>query len=201
MKKILFLALTVIIYQVSTAQIKKSNWLVGGNTNFSYTKTVFPSPINLDQRTKVTEFNFQPNVGFFFLDKLAGGLRLGYSNFKYESIFGTSNNYSFNRTFSVGPFLRYYFLPNTKKINFLLEGSYIYGKTKGKSSSFNNNIPTQSNTFTSKTGRYSVSGGPVFFLKPNVGMELLVSYSNRRNIDDKNNSNIFLFGFGFQIHL
>jgi len=201
MKKFLFLALTVIFYQVSTAQIKKSNWLVGGITNFSYYSTVFPSPTNIDQRSKETEFIIQPNIGFFFLDNLVGGLRLGYSNFKDESIFGTSNNYSFNRTFTVGPFLRYYFLPNTKKINFLLEGSYIYGKSKGRSTSFNNNIPIQSNNFTSKTGRYSVSGGPVVFLKPNVGMELLVSYSNRRRIDDKINSNIFQFGCGFQIHL
>lgn len=198
MKKILFLALSAICYQVSTAQIKKSNWLLGGNVNFSSSKTDGgPGIVEIRE----TNFNFQPNIGYFFSDKLAGGLRLSYMNDRVKSNSSTINNTLKFQNFSGGPFLRYYFLPTANKINFLLDGSYLFGTSKGDFTGNSGTFPGDVGSADQQTGRYSFSAGPVIFLKPTVGLEFLVSYSGMRNFDTKSNSNTLQFGFGFQIHL
>ena len=76
---------TIILFftSLSYSQITKNNWLVGGSGNFKTTKTE-----KLSDGTKPyddrTIFSFSPNVGYFFYDKLAGGISLSYT---YDNIY------------------------------------------------------------------------------------------------------------------
>jgi hypothetical protein len=81
------------------AQITKGHWLVGGDASFLSSKT--ESEIN--GNTSETSFLIiTPNIGYFFIDKLAVGLDLQFS-FVDPGKSVNSQSYGFN------PFLRYYF--------------------------------------------------------------------------------------------
>jgi hypothetical protein len=60
----------------SFSQINKGQWLVGGSVGFESSKTG-----DIDD-SKETTFNFSPNAGYFFINNLAGGLRVNFQTFK-----------------------------------------------------------------------------------------------------------------------
>ena len=171
---------TIILFftSLSYSQITKNNWLVGGSGNFKTTKTE-----KLSDGTKPyddrTIFSISPNIGYFFYDKLAGGISLSYT---YDNIF---EDYQY---FGVGPFVRYYFRKSDKMINPFLQTSY--GFSKGKSDSGGSNESTG----------YTIKGGSAIFFNSSVALELSLNYdSSKFNSDVKSNN--FTVGIGFQIHL
>ena len=54
----------------SFSQITKGNWLVGGSGTYSSTK--YNSAQSIDGKTST--FQISPNIGYFFVDKLACGV-------------------------------------------------------------------------------------------------------------------------------
>ena len=177
---------TIILFftSLSYSQITKNNWLVGGSGNFKTTKTE-----KLSDGTKPyddrTIFSISPNVGYFFYDKLAGGIGLSYT---YDNIYNQKYQY-----FGAGPFVRYYFLKTDKQINLFLQGNYYYYQGGGKTQDGND------------TGRFHNNGygfkaGTSVFLNSSVAVELTLDYiSNRLNSELKENT--IMAGIGFQIHL
>lgn len=171
----------------ANCQIKKGNWLVGGSANFSYNNS------NTDvNNTKITTINLAPNIGYFFIDKFAGGLRLSFYNNHIK--FGPpNNNFTTFTTSSIGPFVRYYFLPIDNPYNILSEVSYQFGNEKIKT-----NNPSTSN---SNSNSFSFSVGPVIYFNSTAGIEFLLNYTTGgENLSNKR-SNSFGAGIGFQIHL
>src|SRR4051794_27914482 len=99
MKKVFFVTLFAATASVSFAQnnIGKGAWIVGGNAGFSSSKQG-------DAKTSVTEL--APNVGYFFINQFAGGLRANINNTTDEM--GTAEGKT--NSFSLAPFVRYYIL-------------------------------------------------------------------------------------------
>lgn len=163
-------------YSTLTAQITKSNWMVGGDATFLSNKTDYGTSVS-----KTTSFSINPNIGYFIIDKLAVGasVKLAYI---FESNANTSNN-SFN--YGIGPFVRYYFLETEKPLNIFSEVSYNIERI--------NNID-------SKIDSFKIKAGAVYFLNNSVGIEVALNYLNQKNNTDIKNNAIFL-GVGFQIHL
>lgn len=170
------------------AQINKGQFLVGGTGSF-YSK---------DQNsTKSTNFTLSPNVGYFFLDKLAGGIstNLGYTHTKFsiDQKISTKN-------YTISPFVRYYVLPASNKVNFLAQASYGWGKGTTSYSSNDAKFKVNSDFF-------SFAAGPVFFITPNVAAELTAGYgqthykSESSSMENKSKNKNFQLGIGFQIHL
>lgn len=129
------------------------------------------------------------NVGYFFIDKLAGGLRpnLFVSTTKYYNTSGSSRS-------EIGPFLRYYLLPADQQLNLFIDGSYSRGWTSAK----NNNNTTNKVS----SNNFSFMGGPVFFLNSSVAVELSIGYSSTKfkdGVDSKRN--IITTGIGLQFYL
>lgn len=153
--------------------------MLGGSGSISSSKTVADNTVSPGG----LYISLAPNAGYFFANRLAGGLRTFYSLYRTP---GFMESKSFQ--LGVGPFVRYYFLKSDKKINILGDAAHQFLHSWSKQPG----QPTSYNTI-------SVSGGPVFFLDPAVGLELTGKYDlglYESNVRGKTLS----FNIGFQIH-
>lgn len=171
----------------SFGQINKGNWLIGGNASYTTHKYKFVSdPSNLKYRT----FQVTGDVGYFFISKLATGIRLTYLH-ENETGLASDSSY-FNQTtrdLEIGPFVRYYFLPVGNKYNLLVDADYSFGRRKDK------NVGGYSKE---RSDSYTFAAGPVWFINPKTALELTLSYEHQRNYFMISYTKVNL---GLQIHL
>lgn len=177
MKKVLIAALLLTGTQGVFAQINQGQWLVGGNAGFNSSKQ------GDSDDDKETSFTLSPNVGYFFINNLAGGLRVNLQTSKVKSADDGSTY------FTVAPFARYYFLPTGQKVNVFADASYGFGSMGfgGESDGVNS---------------FAFAAGPAVFLSPNTALEFTLNYSSLGGDaigDDRMNN--FGVNVGFQIHL
>ncbi|MGN6435468.1 MAG: outer membrane beta-barrel protein [Agriterribacter sp.] len=188
MKKALLIFTSFLIGSIAFAQINRGQFLVGGNGTFTSSNNA---------GYKSSQLTLSPGAGYFFMDKLAGGLNVnfGRNRSKQAGVKSTS------ATYGISPFVRYYVLPATSKINLFGQASYTWGK----SDNISNNIYTGKSTFNG----YSISAGPTIFITRNIAVELTAGLTNNyhRSKSSYNNSTnkfkekLFQIGVGFQIHL
>ena len=166
--------------QGTHAQLTKGNWLVGGSGYLS-SQTQSQSGLNV----KGFNLELSPGVGYFFVDKLVGGVKIGftYSKIKYLGVAQNSTN------IRVGPFLRYYLLNSEKRINIFSEASYQYSHISGNSF----------NSYNENTLRFSA--GPVIYFNSSVGLEISLNYEYYNSPKTETDVNKVFLGIGFQIHL
>lgn len=184
MKKVLFAALLIGSVTTVFAQgnINKGNWMVGGNAGFD------AQSHGDDDDNKMTSFNISPNAGYFFINNLAGGLRLNLESSKVKSDEDATTG------FSVAPFLRYYFLPSTQKVNIFADGSYGIGSVNSGDDGVSFN-------------QFGIMAGPAVFLTPNTALEFGLYYKSvggdliEAGFGDDKRTNNFGINIGFQIHL
>ncbi|HCF64180.1 MAG TPA: hypothetical protein DEU93_08520 [Chitinophagaceae bacterium] len=172
MKKTIILMALVMITGASFAQTAKSTWLLGGSAGFNSSK---------QGDFKWTQFNLSPNAGYFFMNNLAAGLSLDFSSYKEE-------NTDAQTMFSVGPFIRYYFVDLGPKAKLFGHGNIGFGSAKfgGNSEGFMN---------------WGIKAGPAFFLNPSIALEATVGYGSFKYSDADDATNTFGVNVGFQIHL
>jgi opacity protein-like surface antigen len=193
MKQTLLLTFLVIICTVSFAQINKGQWLVGGATSFSTNKNDGPYT-----NRKTSDLKFSPNAGYFINDKLAIGARINLTRTKDESKV-EPNLESTTTSINLSPFVRYYFLPKTEKLNVFADAGYDYGRAKYKQTV--SSAPGGTLTSKGTSHGYSISAGPSLFLTPNTAVELTLSYNYSKQKDYDYTNKGFMTGIGFQIHL
>ena len=176
MKKIFMVALATILMQAGFAQVNQGQWLVGGHTGFSSSKW---------GEFKTSTFEFAPNAGYFFIDNFAGGVRVNVQSTKVE-FEGDDGKAS---STMIAPFVRYYFLPASQKVNIFADASYGFGSGKEEGDE------------SQSVSGYSIAAGPAIFLSPNTALEITLGYNSLKyeGIDERNGT--FQFGVGFQIHL
>ena len=184
-KRCILILLLIILSVTSFSQIYKGQWLIGGDAAFSYSYANVYS-----DKIKLSTLTFSLLGGCFFLNRLAGGLKFDLDNQTYHYSMSKSRN-----TFSsIGPFIRYYFLPSEQKVNLFAEGGY--GFSFGKYTNFFDvNYTYHSSTLTFKIG-------PAVFLNEHTALEVTLGYihSSRGPIDTAI-TNSFQIGVGLQIHL
>lgn len=188
MKRTLLL-LSLFAGTISFAQISKGNVLAGGSGIYSSTYYETEN-LPLSSRTETfetSEIAVNLNGGYFVLDKLAVGARVGVnwgkSEFSYDNWSGESS------TSYWGPFVRYYFLQKSKTVNLFADAGYssqMQGIFK------KNGSPLRG---------YTLMAGPAFFLNHAVALEFTLGYSHRnyKNMSDRYDT--ILSGAGLQIHL
>lgn len=179
----LFLLLTTVTI-TATAQIQQGKFLIGGNISFESIKNEGSNVTDY----KTTNFFFSPNIGYFIIEKLTGGIRLDIKSYKQSSPNDWRQTYT-----SISPFLRYYFLPSVKKINAFIDVGYLNYKTK-----FRNEA---SFTSVDRSNGYLISGGPAIFLTEQVALEFTVGYKRVIVQNGDYLSTTFNSGLGLQIHL
>jgi Outer membrane protein beta-barrel domain len=191
MKKTILLIITASIFiNNANSQITKGNWMVGGNFNYSKSKT---SGTYASDK-KFREIDVLPSIGYFAFNKTALGIKakLYFTKEKLPQPNGTEIS-SVQNNLGIGPFARYYFLPAEKMVNVYLEGNTFYKETTVKS-------PGSTNA-KFKAFDYSFVGGLVLFLNSSVGIEFSLGYYNSKAINLDGRGEDLKFGIGFQIHL
>lgn len=184
-KIILLIIATTFIFSNAFTQLNKKTWMIGGSGSFSKIN----SYDNSNNKTSNAIYaNLSSNIGYFVIDKLATGIKLGYS-YQKSDYTGNPNSNSISQ-YEIGPFIRYYFLMKEKDVNIFTEINYLHSIEKEN----NSGSSTNSNTF-------GIKAGPSIFLNSIVGLEFTVGYSNVK-YHPANSKLIFLqFGIGLQIHL
>jgi hypothetical protein len=181
MKKVLFATLLAVSASAAFAQsnINKGDWMVGGNASFDYQK---------DGDYKTTTIGLSPNVGYFFINNFAGGLRAGVasSTTKFGSAKETES------AFHVSPFVRYYFLPSSQKVNIFADGSFGFGQAKTES---------MGTEYKYNFTQFAITAGPAIFLTPATALEIGLGFNSSKIEDASDRSNSFGVNVGFQIHL
>ncbi len=188
--KIITIAL-LFITSLTQGQITKGNWLVGGNGNI---RTDKPTGV-AGGDTKYTFITLNNNLGYFFTNKFAGGLKL-------ELQKGSSKDPQPDQTviilkqgnYSIGPFVRYYYLNLEKRGNIFNEISYGYRRYFSKSG-------TDSYQKAGSDNKFNISLGGVLFLNTTVGVEVIGTYSSSKRNEIDAGSNSFSLNIGLQLHL
>jgi hypothetical protein len=182
-KHFTLLLLFVVIASEVFAQIKKGQFLLGGSVRFESIKTDY-SPYAMYKSNNIF---ISPDIGCFIINKLAGGLRIDFSSSNTKA--DTVGSHSTSTTFS--PFIRYYLLQVSKKVNAFTEVSYVQTKTKWRG--FNSGpIYGYSNGF-------QISAGPSIFLTDQIALEFIFAF--RRIIPFEHAKiNTFSTGLGLQVH-
>ncbi|HEY6503791.1 MAG TPA: hypothetical protein VIZ28_07455 [Chitinophagaceae bacterium] len=175
MRKIILLAVLVMSSRLLFAQVEKGNLLIGGKIGFSSESN------SEDDDYKLSRFVFKPNVGYFFMNKLAAGIRGSIESGKYYD-----DSYS---DVLIGPFVRYYLLAAAMKTNILIDACYKFGSEKdGTSDSYGKN-------------QFAISAGPAFFISRCFAIEMLLQYSTLKYSDFSDKYNKIAFVIGFQLFL
>ena len=192
MKHFSFLLALVFLSISANCQLDKRYWLIGGTGNFYTYKDNYSASGQPTITGRITEINLAANIGYFFADKLAAGLRPGIISTK-----SIGSNSAFVSTevskVYIGPFARYYFLHKDKEFNLLLDGSYQFG--------------TYSNFGKGSFQSASIMAGSEIFFNTSVGIEFLLGYLYQKDTKDgtQNGYEYMKKGFnvsvGFQIHL
>lgn len=187
MSRLFFVFILFFASSTTIAQLTKGNWLTGGTgTLYSYNGT-YSSP-TLNNESEHTEIDLSATLGYFVADKIAFGLRPGFSSLKGEvKDFGRTNM----QRFAIGPFGRYYFLNSEKPFNIVSDVCYQFGVNDWHGQS-------------GKIRNLSFMAGPVLYFNSAVGLEFLLGYSSRtediKNVY-KDTRKGFQTSIGFQIHL
>jgi hypothetical protein len=180
-KNKLLLISFIFLSMTANSQITKNNWLVGGNGRLAF-RTQTTNVIN----AKSTNLGLSPNVGYFFVDKLAAGARI---SLNYDKV-NFSGGVSKTTQIGIGPFIRYYFLNPDNIVNLFSEAGYQYIHSTSNSG----NTSDGANSFT-------FSSGPVIYFNSSVGMELTLNYESYKSASRNTNLRTFFITIGFQIHL
>lgn len=189
--KILFLAFVLFfIFYSAQGQLTKGNWLTGGSLAYSKSESAGSDATN----SKTSVLGISSNVGYFFRTKVALGFILNaqFTSEKYPQVNGTINTIRQNK-YSIGPFIRYYFLNQDNRVNLLSQVGLTYSILSNKS------IGSVDNKF--KSVDYSIDAGPVIFFNSSVGMEFLIGYNSSNAVDFDSRGRSIKFKIGFQIHL
>ena len=181
MKKLSFLFVFIVIITPASAQLTKGNWLVGGSGDFTIFKV-------LKEKTHYVQAS--ANIGHFFFDKFAIGVKPSYT-YSFAKSEGSSS-FAKSHGFYFGPFARYYFLPVEHPFNILVEGTYQHGIERKGSEYATTNYSLNS---------FSFAGGPVIYFNSAVGLEFLVRYGQTKYTKENYHESRLQFGIGLQVHL
>lgn len=168
--KNLLLGVCMLFTMVLSAQTMSGNWMVGGDAGFQSYKPDYPGA------KSQTTIYLNPQVGYFVMDNLAVGARVGYQNISDD-----------NSSLGVGPFVRYYFAELGEMNKLLGEVSYT----------FNSNTPSGGSAVSGST--LGIQAGLAHFFNSHVAMEALLGY--RSDSGDLGKGSGFGLNVGFQIHL
>jgi len=171
----LLIAIALLSFATSNAQITKGNWLVGGTGSF-YSAQLKDDNNNTNSNSIGLEI--RPNLGYFVMDKFAIGITPLIAYNKPE-------NGSSVTSYGIGPYARYYLLKSDKRVNVLTHVGYSF---------------SGSNNSSSKSTALDFKAGPVVYFNSSVAFEMTINY-NINNLNSSTTYNILSLGLGLQIHL
>lgn len=169
---LLFLLLSTFVF----GQLEKGNIFIQASSSigFSTEKYSITRAGTTTEYSKSTHFGFGPKVGYFVIDNLPVGLAINVNTNKTKYTGGSYE--SSNNNFTIGPFARYYFLPQDK-LKPMAEISAGFGSSKDKyTSSLNTTEESKYGIF-----KFSIGAGASYFVTDHVAFDLLIDYSSSKH--------------------
>lgn len=164
-------------------QLEKGKFFIQGSSSigFSSEKYTYTSGGTSTESSKTTHFSFSPKAGYFVIDNLPVGLAINVSTYKTKAISGSNESHSNDLT--IGPFARYYFLPQDK-LKPMAELYFGVGGSKDKSTSSGYNSESKYGIF-----EYSIGAGASYFVSDHIAFDFLLSYNSYKyNLKSETNS-------------
>jgi hypothetical protein len=155
--KMLFVAMFILLATVSHAQTEKGRVMIGATT----------SNLAFAARNGFSNFylNISPHVGYFLIDNLAIGTRLG---FGYNSLRNNGQNVTRGMGIGVGVYGRYY-VPLTDRFKLPIDAEIGLVTGRTRSIGFESNYSQL---------RSHIAAGIAWFMTNNASLELLLGYHN-----------------------
>jgi len=214
MKKIKILTMALVLGAINFcafAQTQKGNMLVGGNIGFNSSSAKIKTEsgsIKVESKgPSITNIYINPNIGYFFIDNLAGGLKLNVGLSSSKSRADGDKRSNATTEFNVGPFLRYYYNLNEKSAVFG-EAFVGFGSTTTKEKDITGtSLPDLKTSGVS----YGPGVGFAYFINENIGVEALLNYTFSVDKDEstllgvttttRTSTGKFGLNVGFQLYL
>ncbi|GAP43230.1 hypothetical protein SDC9_23399 [bioreactor metagenome] len=175
MKKILFLIAVLLAgnLMVAQAQTEKGKWLLNGSSRLSFDsgKEKYKSGSTTSDSYKFTRLTFEPQVGYFVIDKLPVGLLIELSRESWKD--PEDDDKSVYSSFIVGPFVRYYITD--------LDGLWPYAQAAVGIGSYKERwIPGEGDSQDDKSSLfgYRLGVGATYFVNDRVGFDVYLGYGN-----------------------
>lgn len=168
MKKSIIILMTLLACNFfASAQVEKGKWFVAGygDVNFDIGKEKTKSGSTTSDHYKYFDFDFNPMIGKFVVNKLPVGL---FFDSYYYSF--TEADYKETETqFIVGPFVRYYILEKNKFFPYA-EGRIGLGLWQSKEGDYD---PYKETYFATELGV-----GTSYFFAENLALDALLGYGH-----------------------
>ena len=172
-------------------QISKGQFLLGGSVRFeSMKENYYP-----DGTYKSTNIFVSPAIGYFFFNKMAGGVRVDLNSYKSNS----SSVETKQTSTTISPFVRYYFLPVAAKVNAFLDVGYLHSKSKWT------RFSDPAYSYADNSRGFQVLAGPSIFLTDQIALEFTLGVRHTKSTDrvallEATKSTTLSSGLGLQIH-
>ena len=157
----------------SFAQVTKGNLMPGGSIAFRSTNYT-------DGDDNSTHLQIMPSLGYFFADRIAGGIKIHYAHY-------SNSDEKFNELLG-GVFTRYYFLNVQKRTNVFAEANFALGTEKYSG------YPSENKY------QFGISAGPAIFINPHFAIETTLDWRSVKFNNDKGRYNSFGLAIGLQVH-
>jgi len=166
---LLFLSSSIVF-----GQLEKGNFFFQGSSSigFSSEKYTYISGGTSTESSKTTHFGFKPKVGYFVIENLPVGLAINVNTYKTKGI--DTDNESNSNNFVIGPFARYYFLPQDK-LKPTVEISAGFGSSKDKYTSSGYTSESKYGIF-----EFSIGAGASYFITDNIAFDILLAYNSSK---------------------
>ncbi len=184
-----FVTIMLLFTNFSFAQIA-TGFFAGGSIGLSSTSSKYSDGSLSEDGPKVSTTNFNPTVGYFLTDNIAGGVRVLYSKSKTSLKSNGQDNEASATGIGAEIFGRY-FMPIGSANNFaaIAELGIGFGKVTGESKSGAVTIESDPISLTS----VGISPGIVYFPSQKFGIEAslgsLLAYTSTTTTDASNDDN------------
>lgn len=198
-KQIVILFLLLFSSSLLIAQVEKGKWYIAAYSNFGLDMGTnkYKSGGTTTENYKYSNFNINPEVGYFVMDKLVTGL---YIDLYRDAVKYDDGDKDITSQFIAGPFVRYY-IAEFKKIWPYAEGRVGFGSQK-QTNNYDSDYEPKFSYFTTKLG-----GGATYFVTKHFGIDLFMGYdydvwTDKTDYDgttseSKNKYGSFEMNFGF----
>jgi hypothetical protein len=176
----------VCLFQQVQGQINKGVTSSGGGINF-YSRNIDRA----DGNAKQTNFSFAPNISYFLAKNLSLGIEVGYSyeNSSNSSISPGPYIESTSKSFSVGPFIRYYKMLN-EHVSLFGQASFTVGFPRNEVSNFQSGGFMSTNNYRTIQLVAGLQPGITFFITKRLALEGSYGFIGYRRQQQKSETGI-----------
>jgi hypothetical protein len=179
MKKVFLVSILLFLAAgfAAQAQLEKGKYFIAGSNRLEFNKGTqkdkYDGEVDDASKQSYFDFDFQPRVGYTFIDNLVGGLFMDVD--LYSSKYKDGNGYEVKgATFIIGPFARYYFPVSDKLI------PYAEAQVGGGIDTFKDRYDSgdEWTKYNETVFTYRLGGGATYFFNDMIGADMFLGFSH-----------------------